>query len=275
MIFNAYSSQKEPIGGILPISCGHIFAKSGREVHRPKGRKDWLLFYVAKENPIFYLERPETFSAGSFILFAPDEPQHHIYKGDKTAEYYYVHFQCKALPKELGFKTSHHYDLPLKPMVPEIFEELLEEMLQKAPAYESIASYSLLRLLAALARDATHQPKQGAAGFSRIAKAVQHMNRYYNSDLSLADYAALCHMSKHHFLRVFEEITGQTPLAYRNRIRMDHAAELILEENHTIEEIGDSLGFSSPAYFSAAFKKHFGLSPKQYQRKERKNADLA
>ena len=274
MIFNAYSMQKAPISGILPISCGHIFAKPGREIRRPKGREDWLLFYVAKGSDTFFLEHTHTLSAGSFILFAPHEKQHHINNEEQTAEYYYIHFQCETLPKELGLETSHPYSLPFKPQFPEIFEALLEEMLQKALGHESICSYSLLRLLALLAREAAPAGGTGQ-GFSRIAKAVQHMNRYYNSDLSLADYADLCHMSKHHFLRVFEEITGRTPLAYRNQIRMDHAAELILEENHTIEEIGDSLGFSSPAYFSAAFKKHFGLSPKQYQRKERKNADLA
>ena len=86
MIFNAYSKQKNPISGILPLSGGHIFAKTGREICRPQGRADWLLFYVAKESDTFYLPEEKVLPAGSFILFAPHEPQHHIYKGGKTAE---------------------------------------------------------------------------------------------------------------------------------------------------------------------------------------------
>ena len=56
MIFNAYAEQKDQIAGITLVSCGHIFAKKGREIKRPDGRNDWLLFYVAKESETFYLE---------------------------------------------------------------------------------------------------------------------------------------------------------------------------------------------------------------------------
>ena len=99
MIFNTYSEQREEVCGITFVSCGHIFAKTGREIYRPKGRVDWLLFYVAKEMETFYLDKKVTIPAGSFILYGPDEKQHHVYEGSKTAEFYYIHFKCDTLPR--------------------------------------------------------------------------------------------------------------------------------------------------------------------------------
>ena len=48
MIYNAYTEQNQQVSGISLVSCGHIFAKQGREINRPYGREDWLLFYIAK-----------------------------------------------------------------------------------------------------------------------------------------------------------------------------------------------------------------------------------
>ena len=47
----------------------------------------------------------------------------------------------------------------------------------------------------------------------------------------------LCSMSKYHFLRMFAQITGSTPLEYRSNLRLAHAAELLREERLTVEEI--------------------------------------
>ena len=94
------------------------------------------------------------------------------------------------------------------------------------------------------------------------------MNKEYQINYALEDYATMCNMSKYHFLRVFKQTVGVPPLEYRNNIRLEHAAELIKEKVSSIEEIALSLGFSSLAYFSSAFKKKYGVSPKQYQNKK-------
>lgn len=271
MIFNAYAEQKETVAGIQFVSCGHIFAKPGREIDRPKGREDWLLFYVAEGEETFFLDRTVTGGAGSFILFAPGEPQRHIHTGSKTAEFYYVHFQCEHLPEEFSFCTSKVYEAPVSRQVCDLFEDIIEETLSKQPFYEKLCVYKLLYLLTALERGilcANHPEREH---FEQIARTVQHMNKSYQSDLSLEDYAKMCAMSKYHFLRVFEKIVGSTPIEYRNQIRLQHAAELLLENRHSVEEISGMVGYASVSYFSSAFKQKYGTSPKKYQKQGDKN----
>lgn len=265
MKFNAYTEQASRLAGLSVVSCGHIFAKPGREICRPRGREDWLLFYVVREEELFFLQTPQTAKPGSFLLFAPGEKQHHMYCGQRTAEFYYVHFHCESLPETVDLQTSTVYELPLSRQICDIFEDLLRETLQKQPLYESICACRVLELLHLLNRQILQKTHPHREHLERIGRAVQHMNRYYDHDDTLEDYARLCAMSKYHFIRVFQEVTGKTPLAYRSDVRLEHAAEHLLEERLSVSQIAAATGFGSAAYFSSAFRKKYGVSPRQYQ----------
>ena len=182
MIYSAYSEQKEEISGVKLVSCGHIFAKNGREINRPNGRKDWLLFYIVRESETFYLEEVKTGKAGSFILFAPDEKQHHIYLGSKTAEFYYIHFKCDKLPDNISLNSSKLYNLPVNRQVCDIFEDIISETLRKQPLYEKFCIYKFLFLLTLLEREILCDNHPERENFERIAAVIQNMNKFYNSN---------------------------------------------------------------------------------------------
>lgn len=268
MIFTTYAEQKESAFGIKLVSCGHIFAKSGREIIRPSGRDDWLLFYIVKENETFYFDGIKTAPAGSFVLFSPNEKQHHVYNGDKTAEFYYIHFKCERLPEEFNFDTSTVYTMPPSRQVSDIFEEIIDQMLKKRVCYEKLCICKLLCLFSLLERGIATD-KTYNENFERIELAVHDINKNYNSALTLSDYADMCNMSKYHFLRIFKKAVGVTPLEYRNNIRLEHAADMLRDENMSVEQIGMHLGFSSASYFSTVFKEKYGIPPKQYQKQKK------
>lgn len=266
MIFNSYAEKNEALAGIRLVSCGHVFAKPKREIYRPEGREDWLLFYVAKERETFHFpNKTVTAEEGSFVLYAPGEMQHHVYEGGKTAEFYYVHFQCDALPDGISLATSEVHPLAPHKRFGAIFEEIIEETLQKRPHYEMLCISRLLYLFSLIQREATQISNSQNKALHSVAHAVQHMNRYFDSSMTLEDYAAMCRMSKYHFLRVFKQVTGVTPMEYRNRVRIDHAKELLGNRYFSVSEIAEALGYTSLAYFSVQFKRATGVTPTEYQ----------
>jgi AraC-like DNA-binding protein len=95
------------------------------------------------------------------------------------------------------------------------------------------------------------------------------MNEEYGKDCSLEDYAQMCCMSKYHFLRVFKDVTGSSPIEYRNSIRLAHARELLCDTDDTIEKISARVGYTSNTYFCNAFKLKFGISPSLYRKKHK------
>ena len=268
MIFNSYAEQKEDLAGIRLVSCGHIFAKPNREIYRPTGREDWLLFYVAKEQETVFFDDTVIAKAGSFIIFAPGEKQHHMYQGNKTAEFYYVHFRCDTLP--IALETSRVYSLMPQQHYCSLFEEIIDETLQKKAHYEALCISRLLYIMALIQRDTAENDGSAHSRWKTVEFAIQHMNKYCDSSLKLENYADMCRMSKYHFLRVFKQVTGSTPLDYRNRIRIEHAKELLENGYLTVSEISESLGYNSSAYFCDAFKKMIGCSPIEYRNGKKK-----
>lgn len=72
--------------------------------------------------------------------------------------------------------------------------------------------------------------------------------------------------SRTNFYKKMKGVTGETPHEFIRTIQMKKAALLLKETNHSISDIGYKVGFSDANYFSKAFKKHFGKTPKVYQR---------
>ncbi len=72
--------------------------------------------------------------------------------------------------------------------------------------------------------------------------------------------------SKYHLEREFAKTFGVSLIAYRNRVRMEHAARLLKEK--TVSAVAEELGFSSVYVFSRAFKRHFGYPPSTTREKK-------
>ena len=123
----------------------------------------------------------------------------------------------------------------------------------------------LFNIMSLLKRETAKSDEVKGRYFDKISFVIQSMNKEYYKSYTLSDYAKMCNMSKFHFLRVFKEITGTSPLEYRNEIRLEHAKELLKDTTLPINEISSKVGFSSGAYFCDAFKNKTGLSPLQYR----------
>lgn len=72
-------------------------------------------------------------------------------------------------------------------------------------------------------------------------------------------------MSKASLYRKLHAITGQSINEFIQNIRLKYAARLLIETDKTVAEIAYEVGFSDSYYFSRAFKKCFGQSPKQWR----------
>ena len=55
------------------------------------------------------------------------------------------------------------------------------------------------------------------------------------------------------------------PVKYVTMLKLDKAKELLITGHYTISEIVEICGFENIYYFSTVFKKHFGVSPKNYR----------
>ena len=70
--------------------------------------------------------------------------------------------------------------------------------------------------------------------------------------------------SRTNFYRKVKALTNVTPNDLLRTYRLNRAAELILKREYSLGEISEMTGFGIQSHFSSLFKKHFGVSPKDY-----------
>jgi len=86
-----------------------------------------------------------------------------------------------------------------------------------------------------------------------------------NPKFSVEDLADKLNVSRVQLYRKVKAIIGINISDHINNVKLEKAAELLKSNEMNISEIAYSLGFSSPNYFSTAFKNKFGISPKEYK----------
>jgi AraC family transcriptional activator of mtrCDE len=104
----------------------------------------------------------------------------------------------------------------------------------------------------------------------RLQAALQAMLAEPGADWSLEKLAALCHMSRATFARLFGRIAGNTPAVVLLNIRMAQAAALLVQGRPS-GEVGAAVGYQSEAAFNRMFKRHFQQAPGAFRRQHRLN----
>ena len=102
---------------------------------------------------------------------------------------------------------------------------------------------------------------------SRIATAVEYIEKNYESHITVETLSAQANMSESRFFPCFKAEMGVTPVDYLNHYRISKAIILLVNrEDLSVEEISTSVGFESATYFRRVFKTITGKKPSDYRR---------
>lgn len=86
-----------------------------------------------------------------------------------------------------------------------------------------------------------------------------------NPKFWVEELADTLNVSRVQLYRKVKAILGISISDHINNIKLERAAEMLRNGTLNISEVAYALGFSSPNYFSTAFKSKFGISPKEYR----------
>lgn len=104
----------------------------------------------------------------------------------------------------------------------------------------------------------------------KLTHVMQSEKLYRNDRLRLRDVAQKINVQDYLLSQIINEETGKTFTDYINQLRVQEAKIQLTSSsssNLTIEAIGSEAGFNSKASFYAAFRKHTGLTPREFQKK--------
>ena len=98
-----------------------------------------------------------------------------------------------------------------------------------------------------------------------IQEAINFMEHNYQRDLTIEEIADVCKLNRSYFSKLFKESMGCPPQEFLIRLRLSKAAEMMKISNNSIRDISASCGYPNQLHFSRAFKKCYGVSPRQWR----------
>ena len=110
-----------------------------------------------------------------------------------------------------------------------------------------------------------HRDDTTAAYQTAVERVVCHMKAHLDEPLDLDQLAQIAAISKFHFVRVFDEITGTTPHHFLACLRMQRAKELLLTSDSSVTEICLEVGYTSLGSFSKIFASLVGIPPQDFR----------
>ncbi|MDF7825473.1 helix-turn-helix domain-containing protein [Pontiellaceae bacterium B12227] len=228
----------------MPITAGDVFLLQGRQRHFYHNRKD-LIMYNVMYNP-------------DLILWPENELR-------------CMPGYCAMFLLEPTYRKQHRFAsrLHLKRLqlahVQSICDEMEKECTERSPGYEIVLRAKLLELIAYLSRAYMQGDSTETQALQRVGEVIGAMENDYAKGWKLDELAQIAYMSKSSLLTVFRKATGQTPVDYLMRLRIQRAMEMLRQTDHTVTEIAFAVGFNDSNYFTRQFKKVSGLPPRQFR----------
>lgn len=244
-----------------------------------KGALEWMVEGVAEKVPSgsIYFTLPWQVHGS----VNPREPDNTIWHAlFHLEEDYPEPRDAFKFPKRLGFSNAEmktlsavfagtrRHSFPATPALRGLMPTLIAE-LQSTHELRDAHTATLLRaILVELKRVITGEVV-AAGSLTRSEQHVQaliaNLPARCDQPWTLAEMADECGIQRTQLNKVFQKLTGGTPMEYLFRIRMERAKTLLRETDIKIIDIAMECGYATSQYFANTFKQAVGLTPSEYR----------
>ncbi len=234
-------------GSDFPVTAGDIFLLQGRQSHYFHNRKDLTLVNIMYDPEQIGLPENELRKLPGYCAMFMLEP---------------------AYRRRHRFASRLHLErIPLA-HVEQLAAEMEKECGEKAAGYEAALRGKLLELLVYLSRAYNAAETTEAHALLRVGNVIGALEKDFSKDWKLDDLLKIAHMSRSNLMRVFRKATGQTPIDYLVRLRIQKAMALLRTAGDlSVTEIALKSGFNDSNYFARQFHRLTGTSPTAYKKR--------
>jgi AraC-like DNA-binding protein len=173
----------------------------------------------------------------------------------------------RTLPPTLLLRTAAHDPLH------DVIALLSRELSGPAPGQQTVLDRLLdvllvLALRACFEQSPTSPRWYQASNDPRLSPALHAIHAEAGHPWTVPELASLSGLSRPAFARNFGRSLGQAPMQYLTDWRMTLARDYLRTGELTVAQIANRTGYATPNAFAAAFRRHHGQPPGQWQRGE-------
>jgi AraC family transcriptional regulator of arabinose operon len=156
--------------------------------------------------------------------------------------------------------------------LPELISALSAEAAAPVSGYSTVLASLGAALVMETARafalddDLAVEPVRRDRGPMVVEAMQRHLRDNLSRPITVRDVAAAAHLSERHAERLFQQQTGASIMSTLRRLRLELAAQLLLDPTVTVTEVARVCGYSDVRPFSTAFRRHYGRTPGDHRR---------
>lgn len=268
--------EEDPLTSSLFITDIGYYPKAEHHHRiREKAINQYVLIYCVDGSGFYVVDgKRYDVTKNQYFILPAGKPHEYGSKEGRQWTIYWLHFRGEhapvfaegiVKPQDINITT----DSRIKDRL-DIFEEILN-ILYTGESIDDFryASSLLHHFLASMRylqqfRSATTS-RQGRGSADPTEAAIHFMNENIENRITLNDILRYVGYSQSHFSALFKKQTGNSPLAYFNKLRVEHSCRLLRQTDLRVNQICYRIGIDDPYYFSRLFSKQMGMSPKKYR----------
>jgi AraC-like DNA-binding protein len=208
-------------------------------------------------------------SPGATFAYGPDVAHEITTSRDKPLEKYFVDFagaQAPTLLEQHRFQPGSFARVPVTVDLQHVYDDLIRDGARGTsyaqPLCTALLEYLVIRIADSLVPGEA-RPTPAMATYQRCR---EHMAKHFDRLRSLEQVARECQIDQAYLCRLFRRYDHQTPYRFLTRLKMNCAAERLLNPHMLVKQVAAESGFTDPFHFSRAFKQVFGISPEAFRK---------
>ncbi|MFW5992332.1 MAG: helix-turn-helix domain-containing protein [Halanaerobiaceae bacterium] len=205
---------------------------------------------------------PRIVTANTLIIFNYNRVKHYFCEG-KRWNFWWFEF---TLQGTLHLPLNHILNIDLLDGEHIQCNICLENLRKNKMAAKSLASAGLTSLLYQWLYNFREHRKSIDPNREKVNTIIDYMYEHLTDNLTVKSMAGRINLSVRRMRQVFKEVTGKSPKKYYDNLRIELAAELLINTHKSVKEIAYELGYSSPYHFTKVFKKYKEVAPAYYRK---------
>ncbi len=215
-------------------------------------------------------ERKYNIRSGQGFLIVPDQIITYSADSQHPWEYVWIEFDGMHV-KEALFTAGLSIDNPIYRSADKEFSSKLKDTMLYIASHPDESIYNLMSHLYmffdCLIRSSVSRIDTSTNNMGRyyLEAAYSYINQNFYNDITVEDIANAVGIHRNYLGRLFRRQLGTSPQNFLISYRMKKAIQLLKTTKLPIKDISNAVGYPNQLNFSRAFKKVYGVSPRQWR----------
>jgi AraC-like DNA-binding protein len=245
-------------------------------LERPAGCDTHIFIYCIEGEGWVILENNKKLPIRKNTIMVIPAQMPHIYGATEADPWsiYWFHLKGEAVERFIQCFDMDNFTLYVPATqavrIINLFDLCYETLLYKGYSikhylYVSQVMRHLLGMIALLQGESQQDERKSVY----VERSIQYMVEHVQSSLTLDELADYISLSKSHFIHLFKQVTGYSPIDYYMRLKIQRACQYLDLTDYSVKEVSKNIGIQDAYYFSRVFSKIMGQSPSDYRKTQK------